>query len=383
MSSQVFSNQLLEGARNCILTCGKVGRGMNVLILNIINDPANSVDEMAVHALATVAQEAGANVQILWTTGMEKGWWSDVPPIVVGAFSAADLVINNTTSIGRPLKAVREMMFSKGITMIRNMATTTGILSSEWARFPFELSDEITSRTGERIEAAKSWRVVHPNGTDITGKIGRPSGTQSGFTSYNVRRGTTRSRIFPQGPHNVVTSLEANGIIVFDRTLPWEARYIGVPELKFSQPLKITVEKNRMVHFEGGPEAGCYRRFYESLLPHLGDDAWNVSSFHAGINPKAKIYEASEKNPDLHHRGQHNHPSIMHFHLGGSKVAAGYDYPYMWHLSNEIERGTVYFDGEKLYDAGHLTVLDDPDLRKFASRFGDPDILLKEVSLQG
>ncbi len=115
MSQRVFSNQLLEGARNCILNCGNVGRGMNVLILNMINDLGNPVDETAVHALATVAQEAGANVQILWTTGMEKGWWSDVPPIVGGAFSAADLVINNTLSIGRPLKAVRELMFGKGI----------------------------------------------------------------------------------------------------------------------------------------------------------------------------------------------------------------------------------------------------------------------------
>jgi len=383
MSNRVFSNQLLEGARNCVLSCGKVERGTNVLILNLINDPTNPVEETVVHALATVAQEAGASVQILWTTGMEKSWWSEVPPVVIGAFQAADLVINNTISIGRPLKAVRQVMFGKGINMIRNMATTTGVLSSEWARFPFELSDEITKRVGDRLEAAKSWRTVHPNGTDISGKLGRPSATQSGLKSYNVHRGTTRNRPFPQGDHSPVTSLEANGVIVFDRTLPWEARYIGVPERKFSRPLKITVENNRMVHFEGGPEAERYRRFYESLVPHLKEDAWNVSSWHAGINPKAKIYEAPEKNPDLVHRGVHNHPNVMHFHLGGSKLVADYDYPYMWHLSNEIECATIYLDGEKLYDKGHLLALDDPDLRRFASRFGDPDRLLSKVSLHG
>ena len=61
----------------------------------------------------------------------------------------------------------------------------------------------------------------------------------------------------------------------------------------------------------------------------------------------------------------------------------GYDYPYMWHLSNEIEFATIYLDGEKLYDEGHLTLLDDPDLREFASKFGDPDALLHEVSVYG
>jgi hypothetical protein len=383
VSNRVFSNQLLEGARNCVLSCGKVEQGMNVLILNLINDQANPVDETAVHALATVAQDAKANVQVLWTTGMENTWWSDVPPIVIAAYSGADLVINNTVSIGRPLKAIRELMFSKGITNIRNMASTFEVLSGEWARFPYELSDEITFRTSERFGLAKTWRVAGDNGTDISGKIAPPSGSQSGIATYKMHRGTTRNRQFPQGPHHPVTSVDANGIIVFERTLPWEARHLGVPEQKFSRPLKVTIENNHMVHFEGGPEAERYRSFFEALVPYLGEDAWNVSGFHAGINPKAKIYETPAKNPDLFHRGRHNHPSVVHFHLGGSKLAVDYNYPHMWTLSNEIENATIYLDGEKLYDGGHLTVLDDPDLRTFASRFGDPDMLLREVSLYG
>ena len=181
----------------------------------------------------------------------------------------------------------------------------------------------------------------------------------------------------------MMTSLEADGVVVFDRTIPREARHIGVPENKFSQPLKITVENNHMVHFEGGVEAERYRRFYESLVPYLGEDAWNLSSLHAGIHPKSKVYESEQRNPDLAHRGSKNHPSVMHFHMGGSKLVKDYDYPYMWHLSNEIENATIYLDGEKLYDSGHLTVLDDPDLRQFASQFGDPDLLLSEVSLHG
>jgi hypothetical protein len=379
--SDFLSNQLLEGARNCVVGCGLIERGQNVLILNMINDTANLVDEGAVHALATVCQQQGAKTQILWTSGMEKGWWDTVPPIVLGAFRASDIVINNTMAIGRPLKPIREAMFKHGVTMIRNMATTAGVLASEWARFPFALSDEITKRTGEVIERGSTWRVVHRNGTDITGKFGRPSPTQSGFTKYNTYRRETRNRPFPQGCCIPITSLEANGVIVFERSLPWEARHVGIGELRFD-PVRVTVENNRMVNFEGGREAGALRNFFEETSKHIGEDAWNLSSFHSGIHPKAKIYEAPEKNPDFWHRAVHNNPGVMHFHLGGSKLKEDYDYPFMFHISVEVDNATIFVDGEKLWDAGHLTVLDDPEVKQLASNFGDPKELLRQVALR-
>jgi hypothetical protein len=377
-----FSNSILAGARNCIVDCGQIKKGTNVLILSLIGDASNPVDDHAVQALATVAQEQGASVQILSATGMEKGWWDEVSPIVLGAFEKADVVVNNTISIGRPVKAIRTAMFAgKGITMIRNMATLTDVLSSEWATFPFALSDEITRRVGQRLDAAKTWRVVHHNGTDISGIIGPAPTIGTGHKKYGEYRTQGRNRPFPQGCFNPLTSEGANGIIIFDRTLPWEARHIGAPELKFSQPLKVTVENNQMTHFEGGPEADAYRNFYEGLVPHLGQDAWNVSGWHCGIHPKAKIYDAPERSPDFYHRGLHNHPSVLHFHLGGS-IGKEYNYPFMWHLSSEVDHASVYLDGEPLYSKGHLTVLDDPELREIARRFGDPDQLLREVDIQ-
>jgi hypothetical protein len=39
---------------------------------------------------------------------------------------------------------------------------------------------------------------------------------------------------------------------------------------------------------------------------------------------------------------------------------------------------TFEVDGEKLVDRGHLTVLDDPEVRRVAAKYGDPDELLRE-----
>jgi 2,5-dihydroxypyridine 5,6-dioxygenase len=378
-----YSNQLLAGVNNCLFNCGKIKAGDNVLILSLIDDRYNPVDDEVVKAMAMTAQLAGAKVQILWTSGMEKFWWDEVPPIVLGAFGAADLVINNTIAIGRPLKAVRSLMFGKGIAMIRNMATTIDVMSSEWARFPFQLSDEITRRVGEVVERGHTWRVVHPNGTDIGGKFGRPSPTQSGFSAYNILRAESKNRPFPQGNHVPVTVVESDGIIVTERTLPWEARHMGISEIKFSRPMKVTVENNKMTNFEGGSEAEAVKKFFGGVAAHIGEDAWNLSSLHSGIHPKANMYESPETNPDMWHRAEHNNPSVMHFHLGGSKVKPDFDYPFMWHISVELENATIYVDGEKLSDAGHLTVLEDPELRTIAAQYGDPDELLRQVRLNG
>lgn len=39
---------------------------------------------------------------------------------------------------------------------------------------------------------------------------------------------------------------------------------------------------------------------------------------------------------------------------------------------------TLVADGEVVIDRGHLTALDDAAVRRIASKYGDPDILLKE-----
>jgi 2,5-dihydroxypyridine 5,6-dioxygenase len=370
-----FSNTTLIGARNCVGACGGAQAGMEVLILNLVDDKANPVEEKAVHALAAACQEIGARPQILWATGMEKGWWDDPSRILLGAFGAADLVINNTV-IGRPLKAVRELMFEKGVPMVRNMATTVGLLSSDWATFPFELSDEITRRTGELLDSGTSYRVVHPNGTDISGVLGRPSATQSGISTYATTRRKTKNRPFPQGCFSPTTSREANGVIVSDRSIPWESTHLGLPELQWEGPAKLIVENNHIVNIEGGAEARQLRRFFEATERHIGPDAWNISSFHSGIHPKAGMEIAPETSPALWHRGKHNHPSVFHFHLGGSKEVTGYDYQYMWHVSVELDSPTFYIDGEPLLQNGRFAVLDDPKIREMAAAYGDPDDLL-------
>ena len=53
-----------------------------------------------------------------------------------------------------------------------------------------------------------------------------------------------------------------------------------------------------------------------------------------------------------------------------------------WHIHTYFNTYEVRFRGSgewhKIIDKGHLTALDDPEVRAFASRYGDPAELLKE-----
>ncbi len=383
-TTTIFSPQLLEGARNCVLNCGEIKAGDNVLILNLVDHVYWPTDELAVSALAAVAQEAGAHVEVLWTSGMERGYWDTVPRITLGAIQSADVVISNTKTIMRPQKAIRDVMFKRGIVWVRNMCTTAQQLSGEWARFPFELSDEITRCVGERLDQASSWRVTHPNGTDIQGKKGGMPTVTSGFTQRGSRRKEGKNRPFPQGCFNHLTSAEANGVIVVERCLPAQAKYLGVPQVRFENKVKFTVVNNRIVHIEGGYEAERIRQFYESLQAIEGEGVWSVYGFHAGINPKARVYESPDRFPEAWVEGPHNSCRVLHFHLGAPGIQE-HKSEGMTHISYLVgdlvgEGATVYVDGEKLYNRGHLVVLDTPEIREFAGNFGDPNILLTEVS---
>ena len=61
-----------------------------------------------------------------------------------------------------------------------------------------------------------------------------------------------------------------NGIYVFDQMMPVWAKEIGVP-VRFSAPVRISVEDNQMTRIEGGAEARAIRGFLEALARRVGE----------------------------------------------------------------------------------------------------------------
>ena len=73
------------------------------------------------------------------------------------------------------------------------------------------------------------------------------------------------------------------------------------------------------------------------------------------------------------------------FHIAVGTTAGGFTaeftnehgYP-VHHKDFVIYRPTLTVDGEVIIERGHLTALDDPEIRAIAAKYGDPDKLLKQ-----
>lgn len=93
-----------------------------------------------------------------------------------------------------------------------------------------------------------------------------------------------------------------------------------------------------------------------------------------GLNAKASAYKAPGK---LTYDGTAG--------AGNIHVAIGREvgrYASSQHITPAfLPAVTLTADGEYLIKDGRLTVFDDPDIRKVAAKYGDPDKLLAQVDL--
>jgi 2,5-dihydroxypyridine 5,6-dioxygenase len=133
--------------------------------------------------------------------------------------------------------------------------------------------------------------------------------------------------------------------------------------------LIATYKDGWLTDLEGGIEA----KRVEALLEGV-ENARYCTKLMIGINPKARIALHQEPFPSEAER----HAGYVHIGVGNSRLSGGDIYSRL-HTSGEIPRPTVYMDDDVFIDNGHLTTLDDPEVREVASRFGDPDELLREV----
>jgi hypothetical protein len=361
--------EVLEGARKCVLEWAGIERGMKVLLLNELS---TNVEERAIAVLAAEAERAGADVTVMWVRRLLRSWWEDVPPVVIAAYEAADLVLHSHYSIGRAHKPIHEAI-AKGTTRVRNYATTWSLLGSDWARFPIPLYDHVDGRLIELLRGARTFRVTTALGTDVSGEL---AGSLKHFDGVRIRR-AGRNRPFPPGPHIPMKAANASGIIVFTNTYPWGARLWGLPEMAFAEPVRITVERGRITHIAGGRDADAVKRAFEFIAAkaQVGDDAYRFDSFHTGVHHKTFCPVPGATDPDWWWHLMHHHPGMFHFHLGGDPDR-DYGTQYMTHISATTFNATLYLDGATVYDAGRLLLWDDPETRRIAAEHGDPEELL-------
>jgi hypothetical protein len=255
------------------------------------------------------------------------------------------------------------------ITYFRNW----DILKSAQARFPVELVSELLVRTA-RLYPASGPATIHvtdPRGTDLTFKL----------TERYVKSILNQSRWQGQLTADVdgcyVHYLPTHGPNLYNHSSEdWDSVEVdgvlrpqwGVAFPRpFDDPPSIVIKGKRVSSVEGdGSIASTLREMIiGATIVELG----------CGFNPKARrlqIFPAGS-----------NSPGALHFGIDTIEEQ-GYlkaNSAYTAHLDLIDFDGTVTINDVPAVDAGRLTVLDDPDLRELATRFGDPDDLLNNWPL--
>ncbi|HZP26902.1 MAG TPA: hypothetical protein VFB90_07635 [Dehalococcoidia bacterium] len=350
--------------------CARLQPGQQALILAArdgLYGGNNIVDEAAISWIEAAVQQRGADAAVLWIDVLSQPHAWKAPPILLAALAGADVLINQVFDLPwEEVLELRQTCIANRVPMVRNMATTAPLLLSPWARTPYDFVSEIRFRVGELLGEGKPWKLTHPNGTDLRGTLGSPIG---GFPTFTEWRRESFYRPFPEGVFPPGATTNSEGTLHFEGTSSWWSRYIGIPS-HFSEPIRLTIENNRVVRCEGGPEAQALERFQRYLADRLGDSVYEIMAFHGGVHPLAHV--EPHECPDSEYRAfiGHHHAGSLHLHLG-DRAPGDESYPYMLHVTAELTGATMQVGDSLIYDRGRLTALDHPSVREAAERFPD------------
>ncbi|HHU22529.1 MAG TPA: hypothetical protein GXZ52_03810 [Clostridiales bacterium] len=355
--------------------CAEIKPGMEALILahkDGLYGGINLVDEEAVAWTASVVRSRGANCSILWIDDPQKTHQWRYPPVVKGAVSGSDVLLNFSSELtNEEISEFRMHMREANTWNIRIFAVTAPLLMSEWAQTPYELVSKIRQVSSKPLMKDNSKFVMtDPNGTYLEGYLIKPVKREGipGVQYGKPRKETGRYAPWPEWLHTQVRCKDVNGIFRFNCMLGWWANHMGIPP-EWETPITIEVKDGRMVKFSGGPEAAALKRFLHELEGKVGEGIWLFDTFHFGIHPNAKVTEY--QCPHTLHRRliNHSHSSNLHWHIGSAP--ANEKYPYWPHITGDIRNTTLKVEDTLVYDNGYLCCLDDPEVLAVAAKYPD------------
>lgn len=354
--------------------------GQEVLIVADINGLYGGdslVDREAIAWIQSGVQARGAKASVLWVDAKQKAHAWRIPPVFWEAMAACDIVINNaffdlpTTEMSE----FRARYDGMGVKMLRNFATTAPLLCSAWAQTPTELVSEIRYQASLAFKAGAPLKLTDPNGTHLEGTIREPKRIEGipGGDPYSTRRGSHDLMYpWPEWVHTPVHVADVNGVYVFDSMLSWWSRYIGIPPY-FDDPIELTVENSRITRIEGGYEADALREFLSDMVDRLGADVYKFQVFHFGVHPQALISPHQCPSVLVRRLIDHSHCRNLHFHISDAKPTP--EYPYNLHITADIRTPTMQVGDTLVYDGGHLTAADSPEVLAVMEKYpGRPGV---------
>ena len=201
-----------EGARNLLLNCLGVRPGQRIVIA--AEDPAEGFyDAFAVTCITEIAEELGCEASVLpcaCVTGPES-----LPSSIIEAVEEADHMVFQA-------QAGDQVRFTKlpgRASKTMSYALDIGLLGSEYCTLHHGFMREVLERFETELNAARSWRITCPLGTDVTGAMIPGEGPAAGEDTFTLL-------LFPVPIHRPVSCAGMNGRVAVAKWLMSTANHV-------------------------------------------------------------------------------------------------------------------------------------------------------------
>jgi leucyl aminopeptidase (aminopeptidase T) len=323
MSGSPSSPELLSAAAVAVRDCMGARPGERILI--VTDEPLRGIG----YALWEASRSLGHD-PLLVEMLPRKTNGEEPPPEIAHLMAGADLVFCATSKSLTHTDARRAASAAGA-----RVATLPGVTEDIMVRCMNADYDRIAARTHRVCELMRKTRVIRvtaPAGTDITLPVeGRTPLASSGIFRERGQWGN-----LPTG-EAYLAPLEgvSRGVVVVDGSMAG----IGVT----TEPIRIVVEDGYATEITGGAEAARLRALLE---PH-GRDGRTVAEFGIGTNDRAKLTGVILEDEKV--------MGTIHIAFGDNKSMGG-RVRVASHLDGLVRDPTVWFDHQKVMDAGRLLI---------------------------
>jgi 2,5-dihydroxypyridine 5,6-dioxygenase len=363
----MLRTELMKGARNCVQGYCAVQPEERVLLWL---DETGKVHPDVERALARAIEETGAPLSVLRTKAPIFRYGERLSSEEEEAITGANVLIHaldleNAASVDNA--DIYRCMWENDLRVTSVIATTPEVMTSDWAYFPPELHYYMWIKSA-RLLCDTEAHLTDELGTDLHMKLfpwpkGDPlsSSWASVDEHAKVHRPAGTWEFFPGGTIALCPK-EVEGTVVFE-LLEGFAGYL-------SEPIRVTVKDHWVTKVEGGEEA----KWLEERMKRY-KNGFYFSEFAWGINPRSPLQQGLRVKA----------PDTLLFRRAGSYHCAvglwpGMGVPSLLHWDGGGMKPTLTLGNKTVIDKGHLSMLDDPDVRELASKYGNPDEFLSYES---
>lgn len=234
-----------------------------------------------------------------------------------------------------------------------------GILATECSIFPCEIILAVGRSLMSKLKKGQRLEIVDDRGTHLVVpyKTSDIYGEVLALENGHLMPGQRST--WPLGNITILPGESLSGVAMADCIS-------GVPKI-LENPARLAIDHCRITEIEDREETSRVRT--ELAKP---ENSNFVDKIMVSLNPKASITRGI-------HRSRFGELSQA---AGVAKIGIGDRPGYvssLFYTAVFLLRPTVILDGEVLFDHGRPSAFDDPEVRKIASKYGDPDELLSKI----